>query len=150
MRSRPSTQPHKIPQILIVDDNRQGLIARKALLEEQGYYVSTANGGEEALEAFAKQQFEIVVTDFRMPHMNGSELIRRIRALKPDVRIILLSGFVDLLGLSEESTGADIVIAKSASEVGNLTRGVKRLLAQAPARKPPASAGVLKAKKAKA
>jgi CheY-like chemotaxis protein len=143
-----TSAPPKTPHILIVDDNSQGLIARRAVLEEQGYRVWSATGGDEALELLAKQEFDVVVTDYKMPHINGGELIRRIRAQNPDARIILLSGFVDLLGLSAESTGANVVIHKSASEVGNLTRSVKRLLGQAPVRKPPARAVALKAKKA--
>jgi CheY-like chemotaxis protein len=154
MKKQPAEQPAKTPQILIVDDNRQGLIARKALLEEQGYKIWTATGGEEALELFSEEQFDVVVTDYKMPRMNGGELIRRIRAIQAEARIILVSGYVDLLGLNEQLTGADLVITKNAGEVGNLIRSVKRLLAQpaakAPARKPPASAASAKKPKAKA
>ena len=57
-----------------------------------------------------------MVTDYRMPRMDGAELILRIRELNPNARIILLSGFVEPLGLSEQNTGADAVIAKSSSE----------------------------------
>ena len=70
----------------------------------------------------------MVVTDYRMPRMNGAELIQRIRKLNPNARIILLSGFVEPLGLTEENTGADVVIAKSSNEPAHLTRWVKRLL----------------------
>ena len=55
----------------------------------------------------------MVVTDYRMPRMNGVELIEKIRNVNPNARVILLSGFVDPLGLTEENTGADAVIAKS-------------------------------------
>jgi CheY-like chemotaxis protein len=75
-----------------------------------------------------------------MPRMDGVELIKRIRSAQTGARIILLSGFVEPLGLTEQSTGADVVIVKSAGEVGQLTRSVKRLLSQPPARKPASSA----------
>jgi len=140
MRQTPSLQPGKSPEILLVDDNRQGLIARKSLLQELGCSVSTATNGDEAVELFANRKFDVVVTDYKMPRMNGVELIKRIRTLMPGARIILLSGFVEPLGLTEETTGADVVIAKSAGEVGHLTRAVKRLLTQPPSRKPAASA----------
>jgi len=132
--------PDKVPEILLVDDNRQGLIARRSLLQELGYSISTANSGEEALELFTTRRFDIIVTDFKMPRMDGIELIRRIRGSQSDARIILLSGFVEPLGLTEQSTGADVVILKSAGEVGHLTRSVKRLLSKPPVRKPPSSA----------
>jgi CheY-like chemotaxis protein len=128
--------PH--PNILLVDDNRDGLLVRRSVLEELGYGVSVARNGEEGLKLFESAKFDVVVTDYRMPRMNGAELIQRIRKLSPNARIILLSGFVEPLGLTEENTGADVVIAKSANEPAHLTRGVKRLLNRA-TRKPPAS-----------
>ena len=128
--------PH--PNILLVDDNRDGLLVRRSVLEELGYGVSVARNGEEGLKLFESAKFDVVVTDYRMPRMNGAELIQRIRKLNPNARIILLSGFVEPLGLTEENTGADVVIAKSANEPAHLTRGVKRLLSHA-TRKPPAS-----------
>ena len=123
--------------ILLVDDNHHGLIARKALLEELGYEIATASGGEEALALFSNAFFDVVVTDFLMPGMDGRELIRRIRLVRPAARVVLLSGFVDPLGLTEQSTGADVVIAKSAGEVRHLVRAVYRLLHQRAPRKPP-------------
>ena len=125
------------PNILLVDDNRDGLLVRRTLLEELRYRVSVARNGEEGLKLFESASFDVVVTDYRMPRMNGAELIQRIRKLNPNARIILLSGFVEPLGLTEENTGADVVIAKSSNEPAHLTRWVKRLLNRA-ARKPPA------------
>jgi CheY-like chemotaxis protein len=122
--------------ILLVDDNNHGLIARKAVLEELGYATVTAKSGEEALELFGKSRFDVVVTDFRMPCMDGRELIRAIRKAEPATHIILLSGFVDCLGLTEQSTGADVVIAKSAGEIRHLVRSVDRLLRHRIPRKP--------------
>jgi CheY-like chemotaxis protein len=125
-------------RILLVDDNSNGLVARKAVLEELGLIVTTATNGAEALELFRSDNFEVLVTDFKMPQMNGDELIRCARALKPQLKVILLSGFVEPLGLTEQSTGADEVITKSAGEVGMLVRSIARLLNR-PARKPPGS-----------
>ena len=150
MRRTWAAPPEKPPEILLVDDNREGLIARKSLLQELGYIIRTATGGEEALELFARGKFDVVVTDFKMPNMDGIELIQRIRDIEPDARIILLSGFVEPLGLCEQTTGADVVISKSAGEVGHLTQSVKRLLSRPPVRKPPASAVSAPITKAKA
>jgi CheY-like chemotaxis protein len=129
----------KATHLLLVDDNQNGLLARKSLLEEQGFVITTATNGEEAFEAFSKGKFDLLITDFRMPKMNGIELIRRIRPLNPGLGIILLSGFADALGLDPKSTGADIVINKGANEVANLQRSVARLLARHVPRKPPAA-----------
>jgi CheY-like chemotaxis protein len=122
--------------ILLVDDNRHGLVARKALLEELGYRIETASSGEEALERFAEVSVNVVVTDFKLPRMDGAQLIRKLRVANPDVRVIMLSGFVEPLGLTEETTGADVVISKSAGEVRHLIRSLGRLLHSHVPRKP--------------
>jgi CheY-like chemotaxis protein len=125
------------PKILLVDDNRDGLLVRTAVLEEAGFEVQTANGGPEGLDRFSSGHYDVVVTDYRMPLMNGVELIARMRAVEANTRIILLSGFVEPLGLTEANTGADVVIAKSANEGTHLVRAVRRLTA-VPSRKSPA------------
>jgi CheY-like chemotaxis protein len=126
-------------RILLVDDNRSGLAARKAILEELGHSITTAGGGEDALEHISKAKFDLVITDHRMARMNGVELIRKIRAIEPAVSVIMLSGYVEALGLTETNTGADLVLAKNATEVTHLIRDVSRLLRQKAARKPPKS-----------
>jgi CheY-like chemotaxis protein len=124
------------PKILLVDDNRDGLLVRRLVLEEAGFQVQMANGGHEALDLFSANRFDVVVTDFRMPQMNGIELIGRLRALEANARIILVSGFVEPLGLTEANTGADSVIAKSAQEANHLVRSVRRLTAVPPRKSP--------------
>lgn len=124
-------------RILLVDDNRHGLAARRMILEEHGYAVETAMSGEAGWEIFQASPFDIVVTDFRMGGMDGMELIRLIRASESPARIVLLSGFVECLGMTEESTGADEVMMKSNMEVQELVRAVKKLLNDTPRRKPP-------------
>jgi CheY-like chemotaxis protein len=127
-----------IPHVLLVDDNTDGLLVRRALLEELGFTVEVAHNGEEGFELYQASNFDLVVTDYRMPRMNGVEMIVHIRKINPNARIVLLSGFVEPLGLTEENTGADAVIAKSANEPGHLTRAVKRLV-NAGKRKPVSS-----------
>lgn len=126
-------------RILLVDDNKNGLSARKSVLDELGHKTNAASSGAEALELYANHKFDLVITDYKMPRMNGIELIGQLREQTPDVPIILISGFVDALGLSEASTGADVVIQKSANEVSHLVRSVGRLLRAE--RKKPGSQG---------
>ncbi|MGA3095854.1 MAG: response regulator [Bryobacteraceae bacterium] len=130
----PSTS---VPHILLVDDNRDGLLVRRLLLEEMGCRVEVAVDGEEGLKLFESSNFDVVVVDYRMPRMNGVEMIARVRAKDATARIILLSSVVEPLGLTEENTGADVVIAKNAAEPTHLARSIKRLLNRAPLRKPP-------------
>lgn len=127
-------------RILLVDDNQHGLTARRMILVDHGYVVETALSGEEAWEIFQNNPFDIVVTDLRMSGIDGVELIRRIRSIDSPARIILLSGFIACLGLTEQSTGADELISKSNKEVPELLRAIRKLAAR-PLRRKPGSQG---------
>jgi two-component system response regulator YesN len=80
-----------------------------------------------------------MVTDYKMPGMDGLELIRQARAAYPAMRIILLSAMADTLGFTEENSSADAVISKSGNELSELSRTIKKLLTKKPPRKPAAS-----------
>ena len=126
MANSPSSNPSG--RILLVDDNSLGLAARRSVLEELGHRVLTSPTAVDALELCGKHSFDVVVTDYKMPKMNGIELIGRLRKLYPSTAVILISGFTDTLGLDEASTGADVVLQKSNNEVAQLIRAVNRLL----------------------
>lgn len=126
-------------KILLVDENRDGLLVRRSLLEEQGFRVEQAENGEEGLKLFNMIRFDVVVTGYRIPRMSGTELIERIRQLDPHARVVLISGFAEQLGLTEENTGADVVLTKDSQEQVLLVRSVKRLLNRTVSRKPPRS-----------
>lgn len=134
-KSSPTSQA----RILLVDDNAHGLSARRCVLEELGYRIATAANAADALDQFHRQPFDLVVTDYKMPRMDGTELIARLRKQAPELPVILISGFVDSLGLNENNTGADAVIQKSANEVSHLVRTVARLLRKSPGKKPAAA-----------
>jgi two-component system response regulator CpxR len=117
-------------RILLVDDNKMGLSVRKVVLEELGYQVTAVCCSLEAFGEFCKHPFDLVVTDYRMPQLDGIELIRRVRDLRPEVPVVLISGVAEALGFTESNTGADVVLQKNCHEVSNLTRAVSRLLAR--------------------
>ena len=121
----------------MVDDNKLGLGARRVVMEELGYKVFVAASPEDALTVLQAQSVDLVITDYRMPTMTGTELIARMRALGLQQPVIIISGFVDALGLTEANTGADVVIQKSAHEVALMVRSVKNLLKPKTQRRPP-------------
>jgi CheY-like chemotaxis protein len=123
-----SSSNSHLAHILLVDDNKLGLAARKAVLEELGYQIATAGSAADGLKRFAETGFDLIITDYKMPRMNGVQLIERIRIQNPAIPIILLSGFADALGLDQKNTGADAVIQKSANEVAHMVRAVRKLL----------------------
>src|SRR5271163_3010657 len=131
------SDPGSSVSILLVDDNPNGLTARSMILEEQGFSVTTSANAEDAWVFFQQARFDIVVTDYRLSGMNGGDLIRLIRAADSPARIILLSGFIGVLGLNQDNTGADELILKSNKEVPELLRAVRKLAHQSPRRRPP-------------
>jgi len=135
MKSR-QVQLHDRAVILMVDDNEHGLIARKNVLKQEGFVSITATSAEAGLELLHTHHFDLVVTDYRMGGMDGIAFIAHLRQRTPGTPIILLSGFVEPLGLDERSTGADAVLSKSANEAASLVRTVNRLLTRRPVRKP--------------
>lgn len=79
--------------ILFVDDHE--VLARLSceILEMQGYRAVCAYSAAEALDLFAKEKFDILVTDFRMEGMNGLELARQIHQRDPQVPVIIVTGY---------------------------------------------------------
>jgi two-component system KDP operon response regulator KdpE len=77
-------------RVLVVDDEPQITRVLRTVLTSQGYQVQTATEGEAALSTFAAFRPELVITDLYMPHMDGVELCKRIRAISA-VPIIVLS-----------------------------------------------------------
>src|SRR5476651_1567469 len=77
-------------RVLVVDDEPQITRVLRTVLSSQGYQVRTAAEGEAALTSFAEFRPELVITDLYMPHMDGVELCKRIRAIST-VPIIVLS-----------------------------------------------------------
>lgn len=131
------SDPASTVAILLVDDNPNGLTARRMILEEQGFSVTTSANAEDAWAIFQQTRFDVVITDYRLAGMNGGDLIRLIRGADSPARVILLSGFIGVLGLNEENTGADELILKSNKEVPELLRAVRKLAHQTPRRRPP-------------
>lgn len=83
-------------KILLVDDEASILTALNRALFEEPYQVQTAASAEQALEMMQTQQFKVVISDERMPGMQGSEFLARIRDCHPDAIRILLTGHATL------------------------------------------------------
>jgi DNA-binding NtrC family response regulator len=79
--------------ILFVDDHE--VLARLSceILEMQGYRAVSAYNGEDALRKFEENEFDILVTDFRMDGMNGVELARKVHEKNPAIPVIIVTGY---------------------------------------------------------
>jgi DNA-binding NtrC family response regulator len=82
-----------VPRILVVDDEKIVCESCKRILEEEGYEVETALSGREAFERMKENPFDIVITDLKMPGIDGMEVLRTFRKDYPDSIIIMITGF---------------------------------------------------------
>jgi len=95
-------------RILLVDDAEIILDTYSCLLSEKGYTVVTANSGDQALEEFLKQPFDLVITDLAMMDGDGITLLEKIKERSPNTPTIVLTGksfkivneFVSILGVN--------------------------------------------------
>jgi DNA-binding NtrC family response regulator len=81
--------------ILCVDDEGGALHLRKVVLENAGYAVVAAATAEEAFSVFNSNTIDLVISDHLLPGASGAELADRIKAVKPDIPVMLLSGVTD-------------------------------------------------------
>jgi signal transduction histidine kinase len=81
---------------LVIDDERPILEMLKLSLSSEGYDVLTAENGEKALEIFKEQCPKLVLTDIKMPGIDGIEVLKRIKTLNKEVEVIVITGHGDM------------------------------------------------------
>lgn len=81
--------------ILLVDDEAHVLSALRRVFRQENYRIEVAMSGDEALQTLANGQFQLIISDYKMPNMNGAELLRRVKELHPDIIRIMLTGEAD-------------------------------------------------------
>jgi DNA-binding response OmpR family regulator len=116
--------------ILVVDDEGAIRYSVSKTLQRIGYEVDEASTGEEAVDMIKKREYEVVLTDIRMPGITGVELLKRIKDASPDAIVILMTGYASL-GTAVESLrlGAHDYLVKPSSSQDirqSVTRGVER------------------------
>ena len=82
--------------LLFVDDEVNVLSSLKRLFRPFGYRIFTAEGGAQGLEIMARETIDIVVSDMRMPQMNGAEFLQKVKEQWPDTVRILLTGYAEI------------------------------------------------------
>jgi CheY-like chemotaxis protein len=103
-------------RILLIDDEEQIRLTIGALLRIAGYDVVAAADGQEGLDLFQRQTFDLVITDVVMPRMDGAETIAALRRLRPELKVIATYGGGRISGTNPVATaqrlGADRLVAK--------------------------------------
>ena len=82
----------KTPTILIVEDDAESRLAMQRVLEGVGYKIMEADNGQQALDMIQQEAVDILVTDLRLPIMDGVELLKRAKAFDQEIEVILITG----------------------------------------------------------
>ena len=80
-------------RVLLVEDDQMQRELLTELLEEEGFSVTAAGTGERAFDLFRRDNFDVVVTDVRLPGMSGLELLQRLKEVEPAVEVIVITAF---------------------------------------------------------
>jgi CheY-like chemotaxis protein len=115
--------------ILCIDDHWNGLLGRKMLLEKSGYRVLEASDGDQGLKLFHTHAVDAVVLDYQMPGMNGDVVAAKMKRMKSQVPIMLLSSYGPLP--ANKLRSVDTFLSKS-QETKMLLPSLQELLTPKP------------------
>jgi DNA-binding NtrC family response regulator len=83
----------KNASILVVDDEKTIRMSLSIALESPGMEIDTAVNGEDALEKLREREYDLILLDLRMPGMDGMEVLRRVRDIRPDIRVVIITAY---------------------------------------------------------
>ena len=120
---------HSPPQILIVDDESTIRELLTRTLRHAGYNIHAAADGEIALQYFQAHSFDLIITDLKMPRMDGEQLVQRVRAVAPDIPVLVLTGHGSVEAEERlRALGVSRVLYKPLKSLAELVSLVKQLL----------------------
>jgi two-component system cell cycle sensor histidine kinase/response regulator CckA len=115
--------------VLVVDDEREVRELEQSMLGHAGYDVLTAEGGAAALALVVEGQgVDVVVADLMMPDMDGTEMIRRLRAVRPDLKVLFVTGYSDHLFDEQPWLWQDVAFLDKPFTMNGLLEAVSTLL----------------------
>ena len=107
---RASLEPTLGAKVLVVDDDEAIRDLATSVLERDGYEVVAAVDGQDGLDRFlaAPQTWAVVVLDLTMPRMSGAEAFEKMRAVRPDLAVVISSGYSEV-GLTDDRNGGVVL-----------------------------------------
>jgi len=119
--------------LLVADDPAMRSLSRE-ILEMSGYLVLEAADGTEALRIGAQHsgRIELAITDVVMPHMGGRHVVEKLRSLRPETRILCMSGYTDDTVLRHGVAKAEAAFLQKPFTADALTRKVQEVLEEPP------------------
>lgn len=124
------TMSNRMPHILVVDDEKEILEFLVLLVKKENCRVSTVDNGRKALEVIDSDVPDLILTDIRMPELDGLELLKRCGTACPDTPVVLITAYADIPGAVEAMrAGAHDYLAKPFDN-DEVLRVVRRALAE--------------------
>jgi CheY-like chemotaxis protein len=90
-------------RILVLDDDPIVTLSCKRILGAEGYSISTVDKGEDALNKLAKEDFDLLISDVKLPGMNGIEVLKEARVIKPKTDVVIITGYPTLEDAQQSS-----------------------------------------------
>ena len=119
-------EPSKKHSVLVVDDEE---IIRDFLSEIlEDYDVTTANDGDEAIEQLEQREFDLVITDLRMPKVPGEEVVKAAQRIRPKTKVMVVSGYSSLHSLSKTADHGACAFLSKPFSIKELLRAVTNAL----------------------
>ncbi len=114
--------------ILVVDDDTEIRKVLSSILSEEGYSVKTVENGKQAIEVSEKKRFDLALIDIKLPDMEGTELLHRLKEKQPHIVMIIITGFPTIENaMGAVNEGADGYILKP-FEIRKLLQAVRKHL----------------------
>ena len=116
-------------KILVVDDEEHTRQGYTEVLEMQDYKVSSAEDAFKAIELLKKDKFDIVITDLRMPEMDGIAFLERLRQIDKDAKAIMITAFGSFKTYKKATDGGVIIYLNKPVRAAELTEAVAAVIA---------------------
>jgi excisionase family DNA binding protein len=121
------TEPSGLPTVLVVDDDEDLQTTFKQFLKKAGFGRIVVGSGAKAISYAEKQKFDLVFLDLQLPDMSGDEVYLRLKELHPDLRIVIITGYLDSGILGKILQSGHVTVIKKPIEFEQLIRMVKQL-----------------------
>jgi CheY-like chemotaxis protein len=118
-------------RILVAEDEPLAALVIEEILVAEGHSVCLAGDGREALELAQHENFDLLITDLAMPRMTGQELIQALRAMRPDLPVVVMTGYLspDTAELLRATLCPPLALLHKPFDLDHLVRVVSRIAA---------------------